>query len=252
MSKGILDSSNMTLTGSGAQADVYHYEDKAVKIYKADHMQAEARYEADLQEKAYKAGLPVPAVFEITEYGGKAAIVMEYIKGKPLGESMLENMAKARDYINIAVDLQMMTHNIRAEGFPNQKDRLAKKIKNTSHLDSGQKEELLLRLEQLPSDDKLCHGDFHVLNLLQTPQGVKIIDWVDACSGTPAADVCRSYLLYLLYREDVAKMYLELYCKTAKIDKLDVLAWMPVIAGAKLDENVTERDVQTLKSLTNK
>ena len=41
--------------------------------------------------------------------------------------------------------------------------------------------------------------DFHPKNLLGSLSHAKIIDWLDACQGDPAADVCRSYLLVSLY-----------------------------------------------------
>ena len=46
----------------------------------------------------------------------------------------------------------------------------------------------------------LCHGDFHLFNIIQdVKEDVYIIDWVDAVSGCPEADICRTYLLYIQF-----------------------------------------------------
>ncbi|MCL2717922.1 MAG: phosphotransferase [Lachnospiraceae bacterium] len=183
----------MTLIGSGAQADIYLYENKAFKIYKNNYMEDEARCEADLQKKAQRAGLPVPLVYDVTDVDGRCAIIMEYIQGKPVGEMLLENMEKAYEYLSLSVDLQIEIHKIHANGFPSQISKLENKIDSAPYLTAEQKQKLLTRLVKLPKDDKLCHGDFHILNIMQCSDGLKIIDWVDASSGSIIADVCLYY-----------------------------------------------------------
>ena len=237
------------LIGSGAQADIYLYENKAVKIYKTECSQGVARYEAELQEKAYKAGLPAPLVYEVIEIDGRSAIVMEFIQGKPLGEIMLEDMERAHEYLGASVDLQIRIHKVNAEGFPSQRDRLKSKIMSNPYLTGGQRERLSRSLRGLPKENQLCHGDYHVLNLLQSGGGIKVIDWIDASGGVATLDVCRSYLIYLLHQREIAEFYLDIYCGKANMPKREVLEWLPVIAGARLSENVTAKDAETLIKL---
>ena len=46
------------------------------------------------------------------------------------------------------------------------------------------KENILLKLDSITFDFRLCHGDFHPFNLiLSKEEKVKVIDWVDASSG---------------------------------------------------------------------
>ena len=241
-----MELSNMALIGNGAQADVYLFENKAIKVFKHEHLQANACHEAELQNKARKAGLPVPAILEVIELDGRTAIVMEYIEGTPLGSMMLEDMENAHYYLAIAADMQMSVHSITADGFPHQNDKLKNNICNTPILEAAQKQKLLQLLQNMGTDHRLCHGDFHVFNLIQTTRNIKIIDWVDASSGSISADVCRSYLLYLLYRSEIAEVYLEMYCHKANMLKQDVLRWLPVIAGARLNENVSKQDIPML------
>lgn len=74
-----MNTADMTLIGSGAQADVYLYEGRAVKVFKPGYRQANARREAKLQEQVYRYGLPVPAICEVAEADGRPVIVMEYL-----------------------------------------------------------------------------------------------------------------------------------------------------------------------------
>lgn len=67
--------------------------------------------------------------------------------------------------------------------------------------------------------------------------------------GTEAeADICRTYLLYILYAKDIANLYLDSYCDKCNKDKKEILKWLPVIAGARLCENKSN-EVETLLKL---
>ena len=241
----------MKLIGSGAEADVYLLENKAVKLFKNDRPLEWVHYEAELQSSAHKAGLPVPAIYEVAEIDGKAAIIMEYVKGEPLGEAMLQNMDNAAHYIEISVDLQMAVHKVSADGFPDRKEKLKHNIQNAPYLNDTQKHGLIQLLEALETGSSLCHGDFHVLNLLQTSDDIQIIDWICASGGSAASDVCRTYMLYALYRPGIAEQYVDMYCRKSGLIKQDVFAWLPVIAGARLSENATEADIALLLDMVN-
>ena len=239
------------LIGSGAQADVYLFDNKAVKIFKEAYAQADAHYEADIHERVYQLGLPVPRIYEVKKINGQMAIIMEYIEGVPLGTIMLNDMENINSYLKTSVNIQLDVNARKADGFPKLNDKLIKKIKNTPLLDDKTKNCLVKKADALEIENKLCHGDFHVLNLIKTFSDIKIIDWMDASSGSAAADACRTYLLYLLYRNDVADLYMNMYCSESGINRDDVISWLPVVAGARLDENTTDKDIKLLLSLIN-
>jgi len=85
--------------------------------------------------------------------------------------------------------------------------------------------------------NSLCHGDFHFMNLIKSDKEVKIIDWMDAKSGSPEADICRSYMIYALYSKEFADIYLATYCKKISKPQSDILRWLPIVAAVRLSEN---------------
>jgi hypothetical protein len=76
------------------------------------------------------------------------------------------------------------------------------------------------------------------MNLMQTSNGIKIIDWVDSSSGNNEADVYRTYLLYKVNHDKIAELFIENYCKIANTAKDSILKWIPIIAAARLSEGV--------------
>lgn len=244
-----MDIKDMTLIGSGAQADVYLFNNMAVKVLKPSYSKARACFEAEIQNKARETGLPVPAIYEVKEIDGRFAIFMEHVKGRTLGEIMLQDIDNAKEYLNEAIELQMKVHSVHADKLRPQKDVLKKKILSNDYLDDQRKQLLLKRLEVLNTDDRLCHGDFHVFNLINADGGIVIIDWVDAVSGDALADICRSYLLYLMNNSYIAELYLEACCEKLNVPKCDIMQWLPVTAGARLEENVSEPEANRLLSM---
>jgi thiamine kinase-like enzyme len=122
---------------------------------------------------------------------------------------------------------------------------LASRISQSPILDDSQKGNLPELLNGFDFGTSLCHGDFHLMNLIKTNQHIVIIDWVDATLGSPEADLCRTYLLYRLHApKSFADKYLDLYCMKTNKSRDDILKWLPIIAGARLSEkNESEKDL---------
>lgn len=61
------------------------------------------------------------------------------------------------------------------------------KVYRNDHASEGEvKNELLTLRSQLDDkSEKLCHGDFHPLNVLYDGHKHSMIDWVDAIAGNP-------------------------------------------------------------------
>ena len=120
------------------------------------------------------------------------------------------------------------------------KSRLATRISGTALLDEPLKQILLGRLADMPDGDRLCHGDFHPINVLGQNSLPMVIDWPDASCGDPAADVCRSYLLLKQHAADIAEPYLDAYCGIRNTPRASILGWLPYIAAARLAEHVPD------------
>ena len=237
------------LIGRGAQADVYLHDGQAIKHFHKEVSQESVLSEADIQQKIFKTGLPAPRVYGVATISGRPAIAMEYFKGPTLGNLMMEDPARIMEYLTRTVEMQVQTHKTSGEELPSQKEKLSVRIAAVTALKDECKQKLLVLLNTLAHDSAVCHGDFHPYNLIQAEQGYKIIDWADASCGTPAADACRSYLLYLLHGKEAAEGYLQLYCALSGIPREDILKWLPVQAGARLLEAGRGDDVSLLLRL---
>jgi aminoglycoside phosphotransferase (APT) family kinase protein len=240
---------NLEVVGQGQTTKIYRDGDVALKLYENAPVD-EVSNEAKRQEFAFKAGLPVPEVFGVRKYSDNAiALCMEYIDGLPILQRGM-NKDDRNAAIHTLVKLQCDIQKIDAHGEPRQVRRIAWKIKNSELIDGFIKNELLLLLARLDDNSfNLCHGDMHPLNVLYDGNKYWVIDWVDAACGNPLADACRSYLIFKQYISRCAGIYLRLYCKESGVKQEDVLAWLPIIAAARLDENIDDKTKTWLLSL---
>ncbi|KMJ57436.1 aminoglycoside phosphotransferase [Bacillus sp. LL01] len=236
---------------SGNTANIFLYENKVIKIFKNHLPDSESTYEAGKQKFAYASGLRVPKILDVTKVNGKQAIIMEYVKGQTLGDLVSEDMDRLEYYLEISVDIQMAIHKVRADSFESMSVKLQRQINSVPCLDEQVKSSLLQRLGSMDFDDMLCHGDFHLYNLIKSDEEVTIIDWVDASAGVPRADVCRTYLLYSQVSMDIADLYLILYCKKSGVAREEILEWAPMIAAARLSENVATESQDKLMEIIN-
>ncbi len=150
-------------------------------------------------------------------------------------------------------ELQVQINQQSIAGLPSYKDRLQHDIRGTSHLSEHLRNETLSMLEVLPDGQNLCHGDFHPGNILITKRGPVVIDWMTACAGSSWADVARTHLLLTIgakadkqqvnplikmavgfYDRVYRRRYNALFPDTQN----QVDQWMPVIAAARLNEDI--------------
>lgn len=119
------------------------------------------------------------------------------------------------------------------------------------------------RLSHLPDGAVTCHGDLHPDNILLTPDGPVILDWLTAHCGDPLADVARTVLmlrtgslpgelprplrsLLQIVRRRFCRLYLHEYLRLADGTVEQVTAWELPVAAARLAEHVPEAEKQQL------
>ena len=230
----------------GNTAEIYLHENKIIKVFKDYLPETEAIKEANKQQFAYSCGLSVPQVLDVTKIDGKQAIIMEYMNGKTLGELFLENKEQEDYYLGLSVDIQRKIHSYKTDKIETMYEKLKRQIEQALLLNIAQKSNLISILETMNVENRLCHGDFHLYNLIMVGGKITIIDWVDASAGDFRADVYRTYLLYSQHSIDLANKYVQLYCEKSGIERTEIFQWAPIIAAARLSESVSTENTKRL------
>jgi aminoglycoside phosphotransferase (APT) family kinase protein len=242
---------------AGNVAEVFEWDSHVVKLYRSPAAKPAAFREAAIHAAVEAMGIPVPAVWGVRQIGSRWGVVFDRVRHASFAEQMRTDPIAVPRYLEKLAQLHTFIHTHPAPQLGSLKIRLATNIARTELLDEPQKQLLLGGLADMPEGDRLCHGDFHPINVLGETSPPFVIDWPDACRGDPAADVCRSYLLLKLHAEEIAEPYLEAYCginnapeggrSFKKVTRREILDWLPYVAAARLAENVPDDFDRLLK-----
>jgi uncharacterized protein (TIGR02172 family) len=252
-----------TPIAQGRTAEIFVWDDQHVlKLYRDWCPTDWVEYEARIARAVYEAGVPSPAAGEIVEVDRRRGLIYERLDGI----SMLQDL-NARPWLLLKharslAELHIEIHQKSINGLPAYKDRLRYDVRNTQHLSEDLRNKALARLEVLPSGKNVCHGDFHPGNIILTQGRPIVIDWMTASTGSPWADVARTSLLLSIGPKGAGKlvspimrmiinlyhrMYLNRYHTLVPHTKNDLNKWMPVIAAARLNEEILPEHEDLLK-----
>ena len=210
-------------------------------------------YEARIARAIHEAGVPSPVAGEIIDVNGRRGLIYERLEGISMLQDMNARPWTLLNHARSLAELQVEINQKSIPGLPTYKDRLRYDISNTQHLEADLHEKALAMLEALPDRPNLCHGDYHPGNIILTQKGPVVIDWMTACVGSPWADVARTNLLLSIGPKAAGKLvspivrmaiklyhrtYLHRYHALVPDTENEANRWMPVIAAARLNEEI--------------
>ena len=213
---------------------VFRDGDKCIKVFNSSYTKADVLNEALNQARIEETGLNIPEILEIIQIDGKWSIVSRFIEGKTLQQLCTEQPENKREYMEMFVNLHNEVHKKSCLMLNKQVDTMNMEIIRCD-LDATTRYDLHSRLNSMPRQNMICHGDFSLSNILLSKDGVPyILDWSHATQGNPHADAARTYLLFWLEGNITgAKQYLEMYCEKNGITQETVERWMPIVAAAQ-------------------
>ena len=213
---------------------IYRDGDKCIKVFDESFSKADVFNEALNQARIEETGLNIPKMLDVEMIDGKWAIVTEFIEGKTFAQLMEEKNADLDALLNQFVDIQIEVQSKKSPLLNKLKDKMNRKI-SEADIDATTRYELHTRLEGMPKHTKVCHGDFNPTNIIIDKNGTPyVIDWAHATQGNASADVARTYLLFCLAgKEDIAKKYMEIFCKKSDTARQYIEKWLPIVAASQ-------------------
>lgn len=235
------------LLGTGKEAEVYELGERVLKLYKATASKSSAFREAAILAIVEALALPAPTVSEVRQFGDRWGFVMTRASGPTFADLIATRPSLVPTCLDEMVRVHIQLHDQPGAKFFGLKARLSSNIREATCLGASRQERLLVGLKAMPDGEGLCHGDFHPGNIVGSPGQSVVVDWLDACCGSPAADVCRTYVLMHHAAPDIAAAYVEAYTQTSGCRTDDIFAWLPFVAAARLVEGVPDEEDELLR-----
>lgn len=253
------------LIGQGNTAEVFEVDNaRILKLFRegfpAEGIEREWRTVTKIQDFF----ADTPKALEIVSYKNRQGIVYEKVEGEDLLQAIIRHPLSVGKYARQLAEIHYKMHSVEVASDNTLKQKLKWEISKVQELSEREKAILADRVDEIPDDNKLCHLDFYPGNVMYSDSEERfyVIDWMTSVCGYPIADVARTMLL-LTYGEPgnigffaktvlhiftsvFRKNYFKHYSKLAgtKID--EVKKYMPIIAAARLSENLNEKERKKL------
>ena len=241
----------------GRTAEVYALgPDRVVKVLRAGVPDEEAELEARAAAAVTAANLDAPAFIETTRVHGRAALVYERVRGPSMLALLLEDRSRIGELAEILGRMHADMHERDGTTLPNGVERIRDAVRRaTPNAGADLAHAALARIDRLPTDRGVCHGDFHPGNVIMADAGPVAIDWLTATAGPTDADVARTLLLLrdtalpddldddarvqlTELRHRFADAYLSAYARARASNTDTVAGWRLPILVARLAEGV--------------
>lgn len=230
---------------SGASADLFDIgEGQVIKLFRDSVSEEMIARDADASIHAGACGVPTAAAIGRRTWDGRRGIVYPRLEGGTVMDWIRRNPMRAGWALDRMGDIHAAMH-----GAGGGTLRLLKQVLATDiaygPAPSALQRAAIAYLETLPEGGALTHGDFHLGNVMMTPQGMMVIDWSKAAAGHPAADAVRSEMLMRfgigptdwvtnLWRDWAAGRLRKSYLGSNDVTVRDMERWRPVVALAWL------------------
>ena len=257
----------MEKIGTGNTAEVFlNSDEKIVKLFYPNFSKNLIEYEYHVSKFIFKNGINTPKPFEITNIKKRIGIIYEFLPCNPLLETIIKKPWTLFQKINKIATIHSKINKLKApDYFKDQKEYLTKNIDKADKLTISEKKAIKKILISLKSGKKVCHGDYHLENIL-SGEDEYIIDWMTGISGNPAGDIARSLIILnygvitdeipLIFniinkplRYIIKKIYLRKYIKITGLDLSEIKKWFIPVAAARLTENIPENEKKILLKL---
>jgi aminoglycoside phosphotransferase (APT) family kinase protein len=124
-----------------------------------------------------------------------SCLIYERIDGPTMLSQIEPRKSSVSHFASLMAQLHFELHNVEVKFIPNLKSEVTNSINNTLAIKEFEKQIVLDILSTLPEGNIICHYDFHPGNIILSPNGPIIIDWMNALIGDQAADVARSSMM---------------------------------------------------------
>jgi len=247
----------------GRTADVYEWDDGHIlKLFHGWFSLEDIKYELKIARAVHASGVKCPAVKELVQFQGRNGLIYQRMDGISMLDVFQRQPWKVFQFAKVLANLHAQMHE-RAfnTDVPDQRRKLEYKIQNANPLPTPLKTALLNSLHSLPESDRVCHGDFHPANVLIHDDEATVIDWIDASRGNPLADVARTSIIILgaiaashifnplqkMFVSMFHATYLREYFRIRPHGMNEYQQWLPIVAGARLSENIPELETWLIK-----
>ena len=251
--------------GQGRTAEIFgRGSGRALRLSREGAPRERVLHEMRISQSVSEAGLPAPAIYPadsedgLVGIGGRIGFETDRVDGPSMLDELSAKPWRLWRYARLFAGLHLTIHGTSARGLPSQRQKFHRVADRVSEWFVP---EIMARIhasiDDMPTGDRTCHGDFHPDNVLMSSRGAVVIDWGPATLGCPAGDVAWTVYLFrnggvppgkprwqrlvlALFRRLFLAAYRRAYVHGSSLRWKDIKRWEPIIAAIRLGDGIPE------------
>ena len=221
------------IIGSGANGTVYRIDPETiVKTFMDEDALQDIEKERALARTAFVQGVPTAISYDVVKLkGGGYGSVYELLKADNFANLLKKKVKSLDELVKMSVDLLKIIHSkeVDPSSMPSMRERaLEWAAFMKGNLPSDQVEKLIGLFEEIPEDNHMIHGDFHLKNIMYQDGEALLIDMDTLSHGHPIfefASIFNAYIGFSLVDRENVRAFLgipyaqaqEIWDKTMKL-----------------------------------
>lgn len=236
--------------GQGESAVVYRLsENVALKLFYAHIERHTVEREFAASALAFSIGLRVARPIEIVRVRERHGLVMDVLDGPVLLDRVAKKPIAMICALRALARWQCRLHEtgVVMPELPSAREVLTHRVASSTAGAAAIANAAVIMRSVSSGGDRLCHGDLHLGNVIETGDGIAVVDWAKAFVGRCEMDVARSEILIRygkygrlmrrfppvrILRHLSAEWYLLCYCLHSGRRRADIMAWRLPVAVA--------------------
>ena len=194
------------IIGQGANGKVYRIDpDTIVKVYLNPDSLSEIQRERELARSAFILGIPTAIPYDVVRItGGGYGSVFELLNAKSLAKLVSSGEKSLDEVVKISIGLLKQIHAtvVKPETMPDMRSVAlgwADYLKD--YLPKDQSDKLCRLVSEVPVDDHMLHGDYHLKNVMVQNDEALLIDMDTLCHGHPVFELASMFNAYVAFGE---------------------------------------------------
>ncbi len=186
--------------GQGSNGKVYRIDpDTIVKVYKNPDSLDDIKRERELARTALILGIPTAIPYDVVKVEGSYGSVFELLNATSFAALINEDPKNLDSVVTMSVDLLKKIHGTVVDqgSMPPMKEtamKWATYLKD--YLPKEQYDKLYRLFDEVPEDNHMLHGDYHVKNVMLQNGEVLLIDMDTLCVGHPIFEFAAMFNAY--------------------------------------------------------
>lgn len=210
--------------GEGANGKVYRLsQDTVVKVYRNPDALPEIHRERELARTAFVLGVPTAIPYVVVRIkGGGYGSVFELLNATSFAKLLIRGEKSLDEIAEMSVALLKIIHSteVKPDSMPSMR-RVALDWADylKGHLPRDLFKKLYRLLEEIPEDNHMLHGDFHLKNITRQGDENLILDMDTLCHGHPVFELASMFNAYGGFSEvdpETVKRFLGIDRETAQ------------------------------------